>query len=408
MTPETNGRSETWLYQLFSDNENLYKLARAYCDQPIVLYTGAGVSTGQTVEIRKGLRQTFGLPTWIPLLKEIVSSAGGDTRAVSSPDPWKAAQKAVDACGGIKFFRQHLSKVICSPHNYQKTMGQLSGHFVRCAKTLTSVAAFCGCINGQIAASAAGETTPSRVFFTNTPNRRVRAVVTVNYDCFLESASSNLFRKAVLKPVTAKGSLAGSLGRTPVFHSHGYVPHPFYQHNTDRIKMVSKLVITRDDYERAWNEHNVFGTTMAPQIHYLLHYTTLFIGFSFGDKYVCRLLRRLNRDFLSHHHGDRSHYALLSRKRVDQLSPEFFRKIGVRPVAFDKYDEIPGLLARLYMAGLQKDAKGGRFVELPEITPKKHMATGNRIRYSLEDYWNRLWACRNGGVSLPRSRKTTA
>jgi len=46
MTPETRGRSGPWLGQLFSDNENLYKLAKAYCDQPIVLYTWAGVSTG--------------------------------------------------------------------------------------------------------------------------------------------------------------------------------------------------------------------------------------------------------------------------------------------------------------------------------------------------------------------------
>jgi hypothetical protein len=60
--------------------------------------------------------------------------------------------------------------------------------------------------------------------------------------------------------------------------------------------MVPGLVIRAEDYERAWNERDVFGTTMAPQIHYLRHYTVLFIGFSFADQYVCTLLRRLKKD----------------------------------------------------------------------------------------------------------------
>ena len=57
-------------------------------------------------------------------------------------------------------------------------------------------------------------------------NHRVCAIVTSNYDPFLEAASSTMFRKPILKPVAARGSSVGGLVEIPVFHIHGYVPFP--------------------------------------------------------------------------------------------------------------------------------------------------------------------------------------
>lgn len=377
------------------DSPAMRALAAAYCREPIVLYAGAGVSRGFKTVVR-GTELEFGLPGWLPLLNEVVREAGGKDSAVTSTDPWQAADEAVTTCGGRESFESSLLAVIEREQNYAPHNGQLPGPLVRGAATLRGTAALCGRLTAQIAEASEASATSPRTYFTTARNERVAAVLTSNYDCFLEAASSNIFRKPVLKPVTARGSLAASLTRSPVFHVHGFVPHPRWQ--KQRIPMVPGLVITTEDYERAWNEGDVFGTTMAPQIHYLRHYTVLFIGFSFADRYVCKLLRHLKEEFKGN--PFRSHFALLPD---DGPNDEDLQALGVQGIRWHKPKDIMHILGRIYVAGLRDDGSGT--LALPEVRPRTHEPTGNTIAYPLDRVWDLVNACRNEGVPTSLARR---
>ena len=163
--------------------------------------------------------------------------------------------------------------------------------------------------------------------------------------------------------------------------------------------MVPELVISRAGYKRAWNEKDVFGTTMAPQIHYLRHYTVLFVGFSFQDEYVCRLLRRLKHD--CGNSGTSSHYAFLPNDGVSDCN---LAQLGVRAVRWHDPEDLANKIARIYQAGLVAD--GGEELRLPEVRPGDHIPTGRVYRYPVERVWGILSACRNEGIpTLQASHK---
>lgn len=393
-------RCEQWIEENVR-NGSIRRLVRVYWHHPIVLYTGAGVSTGPAEEL-KGKR--YGLPTWPVLLRQIA----GRLDAEKWPsDPWKAADKAVRLSGGRRQFKRRLKQLIETEHFYTGKYGQLCATFVGQAPTLNAVAAFCGQITGRI--KNPREPQPSRIHYRSAANPRIHAVLTANYDCFLESAASNLYRRSPLQPVTALGSVAGSTTRIPVFHVHGYVPHPFYQRD-DRKPTIDELIITRKDYDEHWKPHDVFGTTMGPQIHYLRYFTVLFIGFSFADEYVCELLRRVYNDYLCH--AGRSHFALVKDSEVEDKGMPFFKEMGIEPIVYSDYDEIPSLLATVYRAGLVTDriVAGETTVNqitqvtLPEFRTRESSPTAYRYGYSHDDIWNLMMALRNESVAASKVR----
>lgn len=389
-------KCDAWVRDQFDGP--LHGLVAEYCRAPIVLYTGAGVSAGPSPPV-KG--KTYGLPTWINLLKSLV-----DPGAVTAwpTDPWEAADLAVRACG-LATFRERLDAAIAHPDNYTGRYGQLTSPFVGNAPTLRATASFCGQLTGRIVNP--GKPEQAKTHFRTAANPRVHAVLTANYDCFLESAASTLYRRSPLQPVTALGSSAASATRIPVFHIHGYVPHPFYQQG-DRPPSVDRLVITRQDYEDVWDTNDVFGTTMAPQIHFLRYFTVLFLGFSFSDEYVCTLLRRINHDYLRH--ADRTHFALVSEQELHDRGEPFYSDLGVTPIPYATYAEIPELLGAVYRAGLAADnmyagRRADAAVVLPELLVKVHRPTGRAYTYPQDNVWELMQHLRNESAGTKRVRQ---
>lgn len=382
---------ERWVNDNIQDIR-IRALVSEYWQHPIILYTGSGVSTGPSEPIEG---KVYGLPTWIPLLQEVSKPSS----TTSWPeDPWQAADTAVKLCGGEEEFKNQLEQLIGELHNY-RGQGQLAGTFVSNAHTLNSVAAFCGQITGRITNPRVKN--PRIIHYRTSANPRIHAVLTANYDCFLKCAASNLYRKSPLKPVTALGSLASSTSRIPVFHIHGFVPHPTY-HDEEREQTIDKLIITRKDYEDHWKVDNVFGTTMGPQIHYLRYFTVLFVGFSFNDEYVRKLLCHINKEYLSH--SGRTHFALLGEQEVQERDDSFFKDMGILPIEYKNYDEIPSILGQVYKAGLITDriAEGKRpitQIELPGLFVRKHTLTKHSYCYSIDNIWKIMRSCNNESVS---------
>lgn len=370
---------------------NFAELKGHYLRYPIVLYTGAGVSIGDE-------QRRFGLPGWLDLLREVLTNITGlnsvNLSAKLPDDPWMAADHVIRRCGGKRNFQKALTSIVQANENYTVSQRQLSRSFLTVAPTLNAVAAFCARLRGRVQIA-------KDVRYDIGSNPRVRAVLTSNYDPFLEAAFSTKFIKPLLKPVAAYGSHVGNLAQIPVFHIHGYVPHPAQRQRLGRKPLVARLVLSRDDYARAWDSSNAFGTTMTPQIHFLRHYTILFVGFSFADKYVCKLLEKIRLEYSQPPTSDRKqHFAMIPISLFKQHGNNYFRRIGVRPIVYKHHQDVPSLLGDLYLSALTKEYPAG---EVPLAWVNRHSHKVLQQHGSVlkpDQYWQALLSCRNGALPL--------
>ena len=382
----------------FLYDPNYLALEQHYKSHPIALYTGAGVSWAGDAR--------YGLRGWNDFVRRIlIAHEGPESVALAEFDqklgqewanePWQMAEWVAKRCER-KAFERLVVEIVQREENFPRKWKQLSGKFLRSAPTLNAVSAFCAQLAGVV------EGTKSLTYRVS-PNPRVRAVVTSNYDPFLEAASSTMFIQPTLKPVGAVGSHVGRLDQIPVFHIHGYVPYPERKKPPRDIRPFVDPVVTTSDYEAAWRADDVYCPTMGPQIHVLRHYATLFIGFSFRDRWVNGLLRRLSEEREERTSGDRLyHYALMKREEVQSKGETFFAELGVKPIALNDFDEIPRLLGHLYQQALTHDyVENG--IELPIVEKQTGKRTGGHAYLSSDQYWKDLCACRNRAV---RQRNT--
>lgn len=393
----TEGRTD----HTFLRDPHYAALAKHYASHPIAVYTGAGVSWAQDVR--------YGLRGWTDFLHRIlVGHAGPDSPAVAEfdrraeeewvDDPWRMADWVAQRCGP-KAFQEQIAAVVQREQNFQRRWKQLSGRFLRSAPTLNAASAFCGQLRGVV------EGTRSPTYRVG-PNPRVRAVITSNYDPFLEAASSTMFIQPLLKPVGAVGSHAGRIDQIPVFHIHGYVPFPEREPEAEErpIQPLVDPVLTSADYASAWQADDVYCPTMGPQIHVLRHYTALFIGFSFRDDWVNGLLRRLNEERETRMQSHRLyHYALMHTDDVAARGDHLRQELGVRTIALNSFDELPLLLGDLYRRGLAHDY-GDERIEMPVVEKRTGVRTGQYADLSPDECWDILCACRNRAV--PGTRRT--
>jgi hypothetical protein len=388
------------------DNDrNFQSLKQTYIKCSIVLYVGAGSSRGDD-----GCE--YGIPGWWGLLEQILRRGAEHITEKDcadlkkKKDPWDAADFVLSKMpGGEKQrkdgFQCALWEVIRDERNYSKSKKYklINPRLLNQNATLNAIVAFCGGISAWVENK---DEQPRELYFTYRPNQRVRALLTTNYDPFLEAAASLKYRKSLLKPVAAYGSDAGTIDQIPVFHIHGYVPHPLQaKERTERQPYVDELVLDRSSYLAAWKSTDVFGPTMLPQIHYLRNYTTLFVGFSFSDERVNNLLKDIHIELSSH---NRSHFALVSEKEFKYLGKNFYQEIGIVPIRYATPKEIPERLGELYRAGLEADQKdAGDEMYIPWVTVKQHKSSTlpPRCTATLE-YWNALLCSRLCRVSVSK------
>ncbi len=379
----------------FQRDQNYLDLSKYYMDHPIALYTGAGASWSKD--------SAFGVGLWDDFLKGILLSATNAhpesledfdrLQSECQEEPWKVAEWVAERVGYEQFQRQ-AAALVQRPANFQRAYKLLSGKFLAAAGTLNAVAAFCADFaGGKVTRDHGGGWT---AVYRPSVNRRVGAVVTSNYDPFLEAASSTMFRNPLLKPVAARGSSAGGLSEIPVYHIHGYVPfpgEPGKKISSDRVPIVEP-VITTGDYESAWRTDDAYNFTMGPQIHILRHYVALFIGFSFRDWKVNDLLKKLNRERAGRH--ERLHnYALMKRDQVDEKRRKYFQEeLGVKPILVDEFSQIKDLLSHLYRQALVHDHPGSPGIALPTYEGR-HKTKGDRpLCLTPEEYFEELYRCR--------------
>jgi len=192
-------------------------LNRIYMKGKICLFTGAGVSFTAAQEYR------LEKPGWWGLLFEVYKEIHCEQKRKSWSDfealnrkfqtAWDMASALADQAGDekklIRIMRQILIKHTGSDEKYKR----LPMDYLDKANTLNAVIAFCSRLR-------AIRRNPCLVH-----NPRVRAVLTANYDWFLEGGATQKYNANPFKPMTTLKSREHPQKRLSVFHIHGYFPH---------------------------------------------------------------------------------------------------------------------------------------------------------------------------------------
>lgn len=133
----------------------------------------------------------------------------------------------------------------------------------------------------------------------------------------------------------------------PIVHLHGYTPRRFFLITQVRFVFSTSQYLTIYKGPRSKVLETVYKGFLANPVH-----IALYVGCSFADEAMNSLLR----DAFLEYPG-RYHYALLKwphdRKGRDPAANEIkaesakYLKFGVRPVWFDDFKEVPGLIRQL-------------------------------------------------------------
>lgn len=190
-------------------------------------------------------------------------------------------------------------------------------------------------------------------------NPGLDAIITYNFDDFMSQALRDdgvpsavwamRGNEMAIDPDTLAERLGQSCPQTRnVLHLHGYTPRRMFD-----ISLV-RYVFATPQYTEAYGQESelpIFDKFISEHLENPIH-VALYVGCSFIDPYMNLLLERA----ISRSPG-RYHYALLRWPRdrngvvpsTEELRAEqaTYLRMGVRPVWFDEFSEIPGLLARL-------------------------------------------------------------
>jgi hypothetical protein len=239
-----------------SIRNNLDRLIRDLRTKPLVLFLGAGINAGLG----------FGCKDWKDLLSKMLDGAmtelgGGagpriDLKGESAGDLLTRATLAKEILGRnyLPIFRRELYR------NYDvKEFREDSANDSRRA-TIFSVARLC------------------------MPPSTVHAVVTYNYDQFLEDllGGPEDLRAGILsgRPVNYVGE-----GRLPIYHVHGFLPSP----GNPALGPDRDVVLSYDEYFKNVLEPNSWQT--VTQSFFLMNCACLYVGTSLTDWNMLRMLR---------------------------------------------------------------------------------------------------------------------
>lgn len=182
-------------------------------------------------------------------------------------------------------------------------------------------------------------------------NPHIHSLVTSNVDVLLRTYIRAQYGEWLLGTVE-HARRSRRLGKIPAYYMHGYIR--YYDRGPDEEDEPEPLVFTEEEYYDFFNRPNsVFHYTM---LYLLREYNCLFIGMSMQDPNFRRLLhystieRRPGKDRSNIRMGLR-HFAILSRPKtrdLEELSDLSLRRIGVRALWIDGFDEIPDRLSAVY------------------------------------------------------------
>lgn len=145
--------------------------------------------------------------------------------------------------------------------------------------------------------------------FCIAPDRspNLNSIITYNYDNLLEQCLDNIDVDIPFVPIHSRGMTYDN-HELPIYHVHGYLPQ------VGQITYKNKVVLSEDGYHKQYT--NVYGWSNLIQINKFKDYNCLFIGLSFSDPNLRRLL-----DISKKERGDNDihHYCIKERPKLEKV-----------------------------------------------------------------------------------------
>ncbi|MDT4012500.1 MULTISPECIES: SIR2 family protein [Staphylococcus] len=168
---------------------------------------------------------------------------------------------------------------------------------------------------------------------------------TTNYDTLIEEALKKYNRLADVKSQTSQLSYKKNNSDATVYKMHGDINDP------------NNVVFIKDDYDSYEEKRSLFTTTLKAD---LISKTFLFIGFSFEDPNLDRILSKVN---MLIENNTRDHYCIMRKvnktdysdnknyeynKVKQELKIDDMARYGIKTLLINEYDEIPEILENIY------------------------------------------------------------
>jgi gluconate kinase len=373
--------------------DRVYQFTEIYSNKEVCVFTGAGVSFVKSKKFK-----TSGWWTFLEDIYEDIQSSIKKRRHMLDfemlkkkyPHPWDIADFFQDMVG-----KEELERIICRLLNRKVTTDliykRLPVGYLKNATTLNAVISFCSSIRAK------------RRHQCLVPNPKVKAIITLNYDCFLEAGATTKYNAGPFKPMSSRSSKPRS-SQLPVYHIHGYAPYgvvfkitqqalnrlrqeeipnkllrdleelssqPLLEKpeflktlkkkiGDDQTKKYSKsilkcsaldrkpkhlLVLTKESYRRAYSPHGFADRTID---HFLGQYSTLFVGVSFEDALLIKKLASLSAP------DKPDHFALVHQENADAISKRL-KPTRVLSVIYPQHDQILSILGYTYRSTLPSE-----------------------------------------------------
>ncbi len=342
---------------------SLDKLYQTYQNEKLCLFTGAGVSFTES--------KYYQTPGWWDLLMEIYGQIHPEISDAVIPtkfeqlrktyfQPWQMASHLEEIAGEDKFtdiLRQLFYHRTTKKASKYRSIGadkdkRLPIDYLNYGLTLNAVISFCSKIRAI------------RKYPCFVKNKKIQAVLTLNYDCFLEAGATQKYNSGKFKPRISKGQ-PNRDDQLPVYHIHGYIPY-------GGRKPAKGLVLTDKSYQKAYQKE---GDARAILNEFLSRFSALFIGISFNDELLLKHLERLAKA-----EEKKKHFAFLKIGTSNELLNRL-RSVNVFPILLESYEQIPLILKQVYQTCLPttstieiKTKIGGKIrkVGLIELTKKEY------------------------------------
>ena len=311
----------------------LDKLIDSYKTKKICLFTGAGISFTST--------NKYKTPGWWKLLELIYDArhhqfsneqkwkSFAEIKEQSS-DAWKVVDTFIDLFGSPDKFQQLLIDSLISETANDKKYKRLPISYINNSPTLNSVIAFCSKIKYY------------NVHQCLTPNNKIQAVLTLNYDWYFEGGATQKYNKRLpFKPMIDKNS-SYSNHQLPVYHLHGYIPH------NNKSVLRKPLTMSTKTYDELYAKKNSWVKAIIKD--YLSSYSTLFIGISFDDTLLVDYLQQLAKS-----QDWPLHFFLAKRETFSTSKLKVLEKANIYPIWVKDYDEIPNILMKVYTEGMDRN-----------------------------------------------------
>jgi hypothetical protein len=307
--------------------EFIKRLCQAYRDKNLTLYLGAGVSVAN------------GIPSWEKLVLAMYFAAIEKQPAGTRLRPFPNYLFAI-AEWHLNRRREPLditARKIRNLHRDDQFLEELqhtlyAGFYQE--ENQPAVLDAWGLVN----ANATLKSVVQLCFPQNNQEKKIRAVITYNYDCLLEVALAN----QPIQPIWRSDQVVAP-DTLPIYHVHGYVPA------NGKGSTAAEIIFTEEQYHLA--AHDAYAWSNLVQLQHMTSSVGLMIGLSMTDRNMRRLLDAIRRTPIR-----AENYVLLQEPKWQQPGENDIEQIDAQAT---KYWE------RFAHSGMKSNAK--KFEQIKEI-----------------------------------------